>query len=204
MSRAKQLSKNPLILPLLAGVLEKEIPDLDIYGSEKKLLDFAFNDLITCLSKKMNDIKFVEIEKALNDVNYEIEIKSFLKIWTNNWLKKWRERVTFCQKVPQFSLEHIKAKKKAKTIFNRMKNGKELKKLVIQRLINNGEICMIEMIAENLITEEIASRLITNKGQKPTNNLIDQWSIFQQISPRVKRLAKRKNPIIHLKLTTEI
>lgn len=198
------VSRNHLIVPLLAGELENEIPDLDIYGSEKKLLDFAYKDLEICLIQKMNGIYFSEIEKALNDVAYENEIKSFLKIWTKNWLEKWRERVTFCQKIHQFSPEHIKTKKKALSIFKQMKNGKDLKKLVVKRLINNGEICMTEMIAENLIIEEITSRLITNKGKNPTKNMLDQWSIFQQIAPRVTKLVKRKTPIIHLKLTTDV
>ena len=40
MSRTRlQVSRNPIIMPLLAGELENEIPNLDIYGSEKKLLD---------------------------------------------------------------------------------------------------------------------------------------------------------------------
>ena len=203
MSRIRlQGYKNPIIIPLLAGELENEIPNLDIHGSEKKLLDFAYRDLETCLIEKMNDVNSSEINKILNDENYENEIKSFLKIWTKNWLEKWRQRVTFCQSIPQFSLEHIKAKKKAKTIFKRMKNGNDLKMLVIQRLINHGEICMIEMIAENLIIEEITSRLISNKGRKETKKMFDKWCIFQQISPRIKRLVKRKNPIIHLKLNT--
>jgi len=192
-------------MPLLAGELENEVPDLDIYGSEKKLLDYAYQDMETCLTEKMNDPTLDNIQEALNDEAYEDEIKSFLKVWTIQWLKKWRERVTFSQKTPQFSLEHLKAKKKAIKILNQMKDGKELKKMVVQRLINNGEVCMIELIAENLIIEEIATRLIMNKGQTPTNNsLLDQWSIFQQVSPRIKSLVKRKTPIIHLKLMAHV
>ena len=192
-------------MPLLAGELENEIPDLDIYGSERKLLDYAFHDLETCLTAKMSDSTEADIENALNDEAYEDEVRSFLKVWTKQWLEKWRERVTFCQKIPQFSFEHLKAKKKAVKISKRIKNGNELKKMIVQRLINNGEVCMTELIAENMIIEEITSRLIMNKGRVPVDKtLLDQWSIFQQVSPRVKSLAKRKTPIIHLKLMTEV
>ena len=49
-------SKNPVIMPWLARELEKEIPDLDIHGSEKKLLDFAYQDLETCIKLKWKGI----------------------------------------------------------------------------------------------------------------------------------------------------
>lgn len=197
-------SKDPVIKPLLAGELENEIPDLDVYGAERKLLDFAFQDLETCLTGNLSDTKLADIEKVLSDEAREDEVKSFLKVWTKQWLEKWRERVTFCRKVPQFSLEHLKAKKKATKMFKQMERGKELKKMVVQRLISNGEVCMADMIAENLIIEEITSRLRMNKGQaSEAKTMLDPWSIFQQVAPRIKTLAKRKMPIIHLKLLTD-
>ena len=206
MSTAKvQASETPDMMSWLAGELEKEIPDLDVYGAERKLLDFAYQDLETCLKEKCEDPNFGDIEEALNDEARQEEIKAFLKVWTTQWLEKWRERVTFCQKMPQFSLEHLKTKTKAKKIFKLMENGQELKKLVVQKLINEGEICMAELIAENMIIEEIAYRLKMNKGKAPTDkNVLDPWSILQEVSPRVKSLAERKTPIIHLKLMTDV
>jgi hypothetical protein len=206
MSSAKlDSSRNPIIVPWLAGELKKEIPEVDIYGSERKLLDFAYKDLETCLNLESNDTKAVDIEEAMNDETRQEEIKAFLKIWTNQWLKKWRERVTLCQKMPHFSLEHLKTKSKAKKIFKRMKNGQELKEIVVQKLVSNGEVCMAELIAENLIIEEIAYRLKMNKGKTPKDKaVLDPWNIFQEVSPRVKALTERKTPLIHLKLMTDV
>jgi hypothetical protein len=197
-------SKDPVITLWLARELEKEIPDLDIYGLERKLLDFAYKDLETSLTEKMITANFIDVEEALNDETGQKEIKAFLKIWTKQWLGKWRERVTFCQKIPQFSLEHLKLKKKAAKIFKRMENGQELKKMVVQRLITHGEVCMPELIAESLIIEEIAFRLKINEGKKPKDKtLLDPLSILQEVSPRVKSLAERKTPLIHLKLMSD-
>jgi len=194
-----------MILSCLARELEKEIPDLDIHGSERRLLDFAYKDLETCLIEKLSDTDFIDLEEALADESNQEEIRAFLKIWTKKWLEKWRERVKLCQKLPQFSLEHIKTKKKAAKIFNRMKNGLELKNMVVQRLINKGELCMADLIAENLIIEEIAFRLKMNGGMTPTNKtLLDPWTILQEVSPRVKSLAERKTPLIHLKIMTDM
>jgi len=198
-------SKNPVILSWLARELEKEIPDLDIYGLERRLLDFACKDLETWIKVKLRGTNSDEIEKALNTEDCQEEIREFLKVWTKQWLEKWRERVTLCQKMPRFSLRHLKTKRKAMKIFKRMENGQELKKLVVQKLINEGEVCMAELIAENLIIEEIAYRLNMNGGKTPTDKItLEPWHILQEVLPRVKRLTERKIPLIHLKLMMDI
>ena len=193
------------MLPWLAKELEGEIPDVDIYGSERKLLDFAFQDLETCLDSECSKVSFDDIEKALNDETNLDEIKSFLTVWTTRWLKKWRERVTLCQKIPQISLAHIKIKNRAAKVFKQMEKEKELKRLVIQKLINKGEVCMVNLIAENLIIEEIAQRLKANDKKEPTNwTTLDPLEIFQEVVPRINRLTERKVPIIHLKLMMDL
>lgn len=198
-------SRNPLIMSWLARELEKEIPGLDLYGSERRLLDFACQDLELCLKMKQRDTNSDEIEKTLNTEDRQKEIKEFLKVWTRQWLGKWRERVTLCQKMPQFSLAHLKTKRKAKKIFKRMEEGQELKKMVVQKLINNGEVCMAELIAENLIVEEIAFRLKMNSGKTPTDKItLEPWHILQEVLPRVKRLTERKIPLIHLRLMMDV
>jgi hypothetical protein len=197
-------SRNTMIIPWLASELEKAIPDLDIYGVERKLLDFAYQDLETYLKTECDDTEFEDLEKALKDQVQREEIRTFLKVWTKQWLEKWRERVTLCQKMPQFSLEHIKAKAKAKKIFKTMENGDELKKMVVQKLIKEGEVCMAELIAENLIIEEIAYRLKEDKSGTLKDRVnLEPWHIFQNVSPQVKRLTERKTPLIHLRLMTD-
>jgi hypothetical protein len=198
-------SKNPVVMPWLARELEKEIPDLDLHGSERKLLDFAYQDLETCIKLKWKGTNPDDIEEALDTEEGQEELRAFLKVWTNQWLEKWRERVTLCQQTPQFSLRHLKTKKKAMKIFKRMNEGQELKKMVVQKLINEGEVCMAELIAENLIIEEIAYRLNINGGKTPTDkSTLEPWHILQEVLPRVKRLRDRKTPLIHLKLLMDI
>ncbi len=196
-----EYSRNPIIAPWLAKELEREIPDLDIYGSERKLLDFAYKDLETYLELENCETNFEDIEEFLDNGIQTDEFQSFIKIWTRQWLEKWRQRVTLCQQMPQISLSFLKLKNKATKIFKEMAKQDELKKLVKQKLIKKGEICMVELIAENLIIEEIAQRLKTNKGKELLDEtILDPWSIFQELLPRVNRLTERRTPIIHLKL----
>ena len=197
-------SKNPVITSCLATQLEKEIPDVDIYGAERKLLDFAYQDLETCIKLKWKGINSPDIEEALNNKDKQEEIKSFLKVWTKQWLEKWRERVTLCRKKPRFSLQHLKAKQKATKLFKQMENGQELKEFVVQKLISQGELCMPELIAENLIIEQITFWLKTKGGKTPAGkDALKPWQIFCDVLPQVRRLAQRKTPIIHMKLMTD-
>ena len=189
----------------LARELKREIPELDLYGQERSLLDFAYRDLETCLKLKWRNTNSDELEEALKAEDRQEEMKAFLKVWTTQWLEKWRERVTLCQKLPHFSVGHLKTKRKAKRIFKRMEKGQELKKLVEQKLINHGEVCMAELIAENLIIKEIAHRLKMNNGKTPTDKIaLEPWSIYQALLPRIKRLTERRVPLIHLKLMTDV
>ena len=85
-----------------------------------------------------------------------------------------------------------------------MKDGQELKDFVAQKLINQGEVCMPELIAENLVIEQIAYRLKMNDGQEPADKeALKPWQIFRDVTPQVKSLAERKMPIIHMKLMPE-
>jgi ribosomal protein L20A (L18A) len=204
MSSAKlHSSKNSVIVYCLATQLEKEIPDVDIYGAEKKLLDFAYHDLETCIRLKWRSINSEDIEEALNEEDNQEEIKAFVKVWTKQWLEKWRERVTLCQKMPRFSLQHIKAKRKATKLFQQMEDGQELKDFVVQKLINQGEVCMPELIAENLVIEQIAFTLKAQGGASSADNdALKPWQIFCDVLPQVKSLVQRKTPIIHMKLMT--
>ena len=194
-------SINPVIMFWLARELEKEIPDLDLYGSERKLLDFACEDLETWLTVKRENAISDEIEKALNAQDNPEEIKAFLKVWTKQWLEKWRERVTLCQNMPTFSLRHVKRKKRAKKIFEQMEDGQELKKWVVQKLVSQGELCMPELIAENLVIEQIVYRLRMRKEKaSASKTAMEPWQILQDVLPQVNSLAKSKMPLIHMKL----
>lgn len=201
LSAKVRASLNPVIMFWVAEELEKAIPGLDLYESEKRLLDFACKDLETWLTIKLGDANFDEIEKALNVRDNQEEIKAFLKVWTKRWLEKWRERVTLCHKMPAFSMKQVKRKKRAKRIFNRMEKGEELKKLVAQKLINQGEVCMAELIAENLVIGQIERRLTmkTKKGSASSITM-NPWQILYDVLPQVNILAKRKKPLIHMKL----
>ena len=85
-----------------------------------------------------------------------------------------------------------------------MEYKQELKDFVIQKLISQGEVCMPELIAENLVIEQITFRLKSQNGKSSVDkDALKPWQIFCDVLPQVRSLAKRKTPIIHMKLMTD-
>ena len=78
-----------------------------------------------------------------------------------------------------------------------MKKRQELKRLIVQKLVNQGEVCMAGLITENLIIEEMTHQLNRNSGKKIGLNPAE---ILQGLLSKVKTLADRKMPLIYLKI----
>jgi hypothetical protein len=203
MSYALLLStRNPKILFWLAQELRKEIVDFDSYGQDRHLLAFAYRDLETCLKVKWKPANPYELHMLLKKAgeNHPEEVKAFLKVWICRWLKKWRERVRLFQEMPRFSKRHLGNIMKAKKIYREMKERRELKKLVVQKLVNQGEVCMTRLIAETIIIEKIAHQLNRRGGKPSTTITLNPAEILQGILSKVKTLTDRKTPIVYIKI----
>ena len=71
--------------------------------------------------------------------------------------------------------------------------------MAVRKLVDQGEICMVDFIAENLIIEEIAKRLRkTDKNIPPA--ALDPLSIYNAVSNRIARLPKEKGPLVYLNI----
>ena len=195
-------TRNPKILCWLAQELEKQIPDFDHHGQDRWLLAFAYRDLEKCLGVRWKTANRYELRmmvmKAAEDT--PVEVKAFLKMWTGQWLGKWRERVRLFHKTPRFSKRHLGSMRRARRIYKGMKKRQELKRLIVQKLVNQGEVCMAGLIAENLIIEEIAHQLNRNSGKTSIKIGLNPVEILQGLLSKVKTLPDRKIPLIYLKI----
>ena len=80
-----------------------------------------------------------------------------------------------------------------------------MKKLVMKQLIDKGEICIPELVAKTILTEEIASQLEKNKRTYVKYNYgINSVTFLQSLIKRVKTLAKSKIPIAYMKIKLDI
>jgi len=187
------------LLSLLAGEFEGYIPEFEPYTLDYQMVVYASRDLETWLKVKWDiddtHVIYEKIEETLEKAPKDF--KAFLNFWVGLWLEKWRDRVKLLSSSPKIPPSHMERVRKAKKISEGVEHGKELKSMVTRKLMNHGEICMVEAIAENLIIEEIAKR-IRSTADVQEHILVDPLNILNNLSCRIARLSREKGPLIYL------
>ena len=185
----------------LAQELKSQIPDLDPFLHDRRLVSFAYHDLKTCLSVKWKVTDPYSLHLVNAAEHHPDEVRAFLKIWVTRWLEKWRSRVALYYTMPKVSRRRLERRWQAQQIFTRMKKRGELQKMVVQKLVTQGEICMPKLIAENLILEELTQHLNGNNRQTAiTTNALIPIEILRGLLPKIEMLNERKHPFIYLKI----
>ena len=192
------------LISWLEAELERQIPGLELHGQDGRLLTFAYQDFKTCLCTKWEGGDSQERVIKITEFHPE-EVKAFLKIWVNQWLAKWRKRVTLFNRTPALSKRHRGRRQKAKRIYGEMEKKDELKRIVVQKLVTEGEVCMPKLIAESLIIEEITKRL-TRRNEKSSTKTeeLSAMKILQGLLSKIKTLDERKKPFIHVKFLQDL
>ena len=188
------------LLFLLSEEMKGYLPQLEPYSSDYQLMVYASRDLedwLKCKWERSSREVQEELEAAL-DNNFEA-FKAFLNFWAGLWLEKWRERVKVLSTRPKLPPDVLKRIKKAKRVYRQMPHGRELKKMLVWKLISQGEICMPGFIAERLIIEEIAKR---SRGSQEPFKFPETFALdlFNALSHRISRLPKEKGPLIYLNI----
>lgn len=197
MSAANIRSK---LFPLLAKEFETFIPQFKPYTTDYQMVAYALKDLETWLKVKVGIDDVGALYKIVEETYREgpRDFRTSVGFWASMWLKKWRERVKILSTKFEEPRDHVKRVKRARKIFQEMDWKNELRKMIVKRLIEHGEICMTEFIADNLIIEEIARRL-----QRAGNNnmvALDPLSIYNAVSSRIARLSREKGPLVYLSI----
>ncbi len=191
-------------LSLLVEEFESRVPQFKPYTLDYQMIVYACRDLETWLKDKwrIEDTKalFERIEEYIREENGHFRI--FLRFWVEMWLGKWQERVQILSSKPRVPPSCVEKMKRARKIYRDLDHRKDLKRMVTQKLSCHREICMTDLIAENLIVEEIAKRM-GNTSENPDHdklvylNLID---ILNSVSSRISRISKEKGPLIYLNI----
>ncbi len=178
-------------------------PALDIFGSDRKVLQVACQDFTNYLKfhwnligKESNQCEIVEKLEQLYKEN-PTELEEFLGVWTNTWFKKWKEREKLLIGV-QNNNKWAKVSKvlgAAEPIWKKMEYKHEIQELVVGTLLKNGEICGTEILSENLIKMEI--------GERNVQNTEDQEQILNVVNSALRKardMALSKGPLIYVKI----
>lgn len=203
MEKASREGKMNFIETLLSEKLKEVNPTLDVFGSDRKVLQIACQDLTNYLKvhwnlvgKEANECELVErLEKFFNE--NPSEMQEFLGIWTGIWFKKWKERVKLLIGSENSNRWNrvTKLLADAEPIWRNLPNRQEMQELVTSTLIKNGEICGTSILAENLLKMEL--------GEKDRNYLNEQEQIMNVVNNTLRKareLTRSKGPLIYVKI----
>jgi len=169
------------------------------------MISYVYRDLINWFTVKWNIDESHSIPTMLDRYAEEKseELNAFLSLWLDHWLDKWRERVRILHRKPKIPKMSLERANKSMKVYKEMDHNGELKDTLVRKLINHGEICMTEQIAENLIVEEIAKFIPRlDEGHKMAG--LNPLEILNNLIPRISRLSKEKGPLVYLRIRTSM
>lgn len=188
---------------LLSEKLKSKNPMLDIFGSDRKVLQIACQDLTNYLKvhwdlvgKEANECELVDKLEEFHSENPD-ELEEFINLWTGIWLKKWKERVKLLigkDKAKRWN-KVTKILNKAQPLWKKLADRTEMQEVVTSTLIKNGEICGTSILAENLLKMEIGR----NK-KKYINEEEQVINVVNNSLRKARELARSKGPLIFVKV----
>ncbi len=190
------------IISFIAEELQKSIPQFRPYTEDYQIVLYVYQDFETWIRTKWgdNDPRMIsKLERCLQEESGELT--AFLSFWLSIWVEKWRERVEILSRKPKLPKGYLKYLKRARRFYREMEQRQELKNMVVRRLINQGEICMVEPIAETLILQEIMKN-VQSVDEEACHMKINALDILNNLSQRISGLPKEKGPLIYLEIKT--
>lgn len=188
---------------LLSEKLKSKNPRMDVFGSDRKVLQIASQDLTNYLKvhwnligKETSQCELVDkLEEFYNEKPEELE--EFIEMWTGMWLKKWKERVKLLigKKKPK-KWKKVRSKiKKAQSLWRKLPNRKKIREIVASTLIKNGEICGTSLLAANLLKMELDRCKKKYESQK-------EWitNAVNNALKKSRRVARSRGPLIFVKV----
>ena len=188
---------------MLSQSLQDKNPQLNPNTTDKKILQIASQDLLNYLKfhwkltgKQHATIELTEKIETYTQKNPK-ELQQFINLWSGIWIKKWNERV----KILITNEDNLYWKKtnqrqlRAEPLWRQLPYRNEMKDIIINSLIRNGEICGTSILAENLIKTELA-RYSENKIYVNQNLL----NITDKAMKKAKQLSQSKGPLIFVRI----
>jgi len=200
--RKEETSMNFLEL-MLAESLKNRNSQLDLQGTDRKVLRIACEDLLNFLKvhwkligQEIAEIELTEKIRRYYQENPE-ELEEFVNLWSGIWMKKWSERVKLllAQENSDRWRETNARLVNAEPVWRRLRNRREMEDIIIDALVRNGELCGTYILAENLLKNELTSY---TDGKIFTNE--ELLAITTKAVKRAKQLSQSKGPLIFVKI----
>jgi hypothetical protein len=187
----------------LAQCLKNHNQLLDLKGSDKRVLQIASEDLLNFLKfhwgligREGSDYDLLQKIQDYHKENPE-EFSEFLNIWAGLWIKKWNQRVKLliCRATSEWSRVN-KRLRDASSQWRKLEMRGEMKDILVESLIKNGEICGTEIMAENLLKLELGAT-------KPKQWKTEQEKLINVVNltlRKARQLSYSKGPLIFVKV----
>jgi hypothetical protein len=189
---------------ILTEKLKEADPALDLMGSDRKVLQVAFQDFTNYLKfhwnmigKEANNFELVEkMERFFKENSAEMD--AYLTVWTGIWLKKWKERVKLLigNQNPNKWNKVSKTLADAEPLWRKLEHKQEIIELVVSTLIKNGEICGTEILSENLLKMELGERINVVTFNEKEHIL----AVLNSALRKARDMAQSRGPLIFVKI----
>lgn len=183
---------------LITEKIKKISPTLDAQGSDRKMLLLAYKDFANYMkfsSKSTYSSNFEEKIETVSKNNLP-ELDSFLTIWTGMWVSKWQQRVKLFignnAKKEHNDLQQTYSK--AEPLWKNLECKQELIDMVKSMLIDNGEICGSEMLAEYALKIELTKNKLDIKNKQQALTFVNN------VTHRVHAIAKTTGPLMFIEI----
>jgi hypothetical protein len=189
---------------LLSEKLKNRNGMLDVFGSDRKVLQIACQDLTNFLKVHWNLVGVENSECALTERIDQFfkgnpqEMEEFMEVWTGIWLRKWGERVKL-----MIGGEHTSRWNKvskmltnAEPLWRKLSNSQEMIDVVVSTLVKNGEICGTSILAENLLKMEMGDE----NSEVDCGDEKQVMSVVNNVLRKARDLAHTKGPLIFVKV----
>ena len=188
---------------LLSEKLKDRNPMLDLFGSDRKVLQIACEDLTNYLrvhwdlvGKEANECELVDMLEKLSNENPR-ELEEFLDVWTGIWFKKWKERVKLLIGNENSSRWNrvTKILNNAEPLWRRLSDRQEMTEVLTSTLIRNGEICGTSILAENLLKMEL--------GENKKKYITEEEQVLNVVNNafrKAREMTRSKGPLIFVRI----
>jgi len=184
-------------MSMIEQMISEKIQKLDstpnAQAHDRKVIHLAYKDFLNYMKSRINTNGKFDIEDKLEKIALKesMEFDAFLTYWTSMWIKKWQERVKLVIGRNNGQEKSITQKPENITLANHLKE--EVINAVTYTLINNGEICGTEIIAENIINQELNKEMdLTDKKQAVT--------FLQNVIQAACNTAKTSGPLMFIEI----
>ncbi len=189
---------------MLSECLKDRNPLLDLQGSDQRVLQIACEDLMNFLKfhwgligHENGSYDLVEKVHKYYEDNAE-EFSEFVRIWSGLWMEKWSKRVKLLignEGSSQWSKVN-KRLKSSEAVWRKLPKREEMKDILVESLIKNGEICGTSIMAENLLKLELG----TSKANHWRNDQERILEVVNMTLRKARQLSYSKGPLIFVRI----